>query len=279
MKLRALLKLTKPKLTLFNILTAITGYLASTSKYSLNTVGWISLVGFFTAGGSCVLNNYLDRDLDSLMRRTKKRPIPSGEVSPNVAFYLGTGFVCLGLLTSILTLGPLSTLFAITGVIIYVVVYSLLLKRRTWWNILIGGLAGSCPPLVGSAVTGGITPTALFLSLLIFLWTPTHFWTLAMRYVNDYKAAGVPMLPVKVGLQRTARTIVISDVIIMGVVLLGIFLRKSSIYVALAIPSTTALLIYGGILLKKYGDPKIALQAFKLSNHWLLVILIAILLS
>jgi protoheme IX farnesyltransferase len=160
-------------------------------------IGATLLGGMLTAGSANAFNQYLERDIDEKMARTKKRPLPSQSVEPTSAlvFAIALGIVGFAWLTIVVNL--LSATLAVSAIAFYVLVYTLLLKRSTPQNIVIGGAAGAVPVLVGwAAVTGTVEAPAWVMFAIIFLWTPPHFWALAMRYRDDYAAAGVPMLPV-----------------------------------------------------------------------------------
>lgn len=202
-----LASVTKPRVVSLLVWTGATSGLAAAGGWPGGaTLLGVVVGGGMAAGGAGAINCAIDRDIDAVMQRTRHRPIPAGRLSPEMAVGLGIGlngaaFVLLVLLTNVW-----AALLAVGGSLWYVFVYSLWLKRRTPSNIVIGGVAGSFPPLVGwSAVTGGIGPTALVLALVIFLWTPPHFWSLAALMEPDYRRAGVPMLPVLVGPTESAR--------------------------------------------------------------------------
>jgi len=166
--------------------------------------------GGMAAGGAGAINCAIDRDIDTVMRRTRERPVPAGRLSPATA--VGFGIALNGLAFAVLASAAnlWAALLAMGGTLWYVGVYSLWLKRRTPSNIVIGGLAGSFPPLVGwAAATGRVDATALVLALVIFLWTPPHFWSLSVLIESDYRRADVPMLPVLVGPAESARRVLL----------------------------------------------------------------------
>lgn len=169
----------------------------------------ITLVGgTFAAAGASTINCLYDRDIDAIMERTRHRPLPSGRVQPRDAllFALTLASISFTLLTVFANL--LSACLAMSGILIYVFVYTHWLKRHSTLNIVIGGAAGAIPPLVGwAAVTGDLSWTAWLLFAIIFLWTPPHFWALAIMIRDDYSQVGVPMLPVVVGNESTSRQI------------------------------------------------------------------------
>lgn len=197
--------LTKPRVISLLLFTTITAMF-------IGAQGWpgfwlllaVSLGGYMAAGAANAINMVMERDLDLAMKRTSKRPTVTQEISSRNAllFGLGLGFGSFALLWGSANL--LSAMLALAGLVFYVIVYTLLLKRRTWHNIVIGGAAGAFPPLVGyAAVTGELTPLAWCLFAIIFVWTPVHFWALALLIKDDYARAGVPMLPVVMGERAT----------------------------------------------------------------------------
>ena len=194
----AYVALTKPRIIELLLITTVpTMFLAAGGFPSL----WLSVStvvgGYLAAGGANALNMYLERDIDAKMKRTRNRPIPSGAVSPRAALIFGlvlsvVSAVWLGLLVN-----WVSAALAIGAILLYVVFYTMILKRRTSQNIVWGGIAGCMPVLIGwAAVTGTVSWTAVLLFLVIFFWTPPHYWPLAEKFSKDYATAGVPMLPV-----------------------------------------------------------------------------------
>ena len=166
------------------------------------------LGGALSAGGASAVNCWYDRDIDAVMGRTRNRPVPAGRISPNRAIAFGLVLSVLGFATFLWLANPVAAGLSLAGGAYYVFVYTLWLKRTTKENIVIGGAAGAVPPLVGWAVvTHGVGPVGLALFLLIFLWTPPHFWALSLIVRRDYEAAGVPMRPVELGVSRTREAI------------------------------------------------------------------------
>jgi protoheme IX farnesyltransferase len=203
------LTLTKPPIISLLLVTAVGGmFLAAQGVPPIITLLLVCAGGALGAGGANAINHYLDQDIDALMSRTSQRPVPGNRISPARALAFGIGlnvaaFLVLAggvnLLAAVLTLG--ATLF-------YVLVYTVWLKRTTPQNIVIGGAAGSIPPVVGwVAITGSFDVSALYLFTIIFFWTPPHFWALSLLIQKDYERAGVPMLPVVAGKERTVQSI------------------------------------------------------------------------
>ncbi len=218
----AYVALTKPRIIELLLVTTVPAMVLATRDVPGIRVGsWIMLViatligGALAAGSANAINCYIDRDIDELMTRTRRRPLPAHTVDPENAlvFGLALGVVSFAWLTIFANL--LAAFLALLAIAFYVVVYTMLLKRSTPQNIVIGGAAGALPPVIGwAAVTGNVALPALFLFLIVFYWTPPHFWALALRLSRDYEAAGVPMLPVVKGVRETNRQIVLYTVLL-----------------------------------------------------------------
>ena len=216
------LTLTKPPIIILLLITAVGGmFLAAVGIPSLQTLALVRVGGALGDGGANAINHFLDQDIDALMSRTSRRPVASNRIHTisalafGIALNIGSFFVLaywVNLLSASLTLS--ATLF-------YVMVYTGWLKRTTPQNIVIGGAAGAIPPIVGwAAVTGGLDLSALYLFSIIFCWTPPHFWALALLIQKDYRAAGVPMLPVVVGEERTTQNIFMYSLALVALTLL-----------------------------------------------------------
>ena len=216
------LTLTKPPIISLLLITAIGGmFLAAEGIPSLQTLVLVCVGGALGAGGANAINHFLDQDIDAMMSRTSQRPVASKRIAPmsalafGIALNLGAFFVLaywVNLLSASLTLS--ATLF-------YVLVYTGWLKRSTPQNIVIGGAAGAIPPMVGwAAVTGSLDLPALYLFTIVFFWTPPHFWALALLIQKDYQRAGIPMLPVVVGEERTAQNIFVYSLALVALTLL-----------------------------------------------------------
>ena len=209
--------LTKPKVQSLLLFTTVTTMEIagdpSVSKIALTCVG-----GYLSAGGAGAVNHYWDRDIDARMSRTASRPIPSGRVSPGAALRFGIALALGSLVLMTLTINLLSALLAFGGFVGYVGVYTIWLKRRTPYNIVIGGAAGAMPPLVAwAATTGSLSWTALYLFAIVFYWTPPHFWALSLLMKDEYAEVGVPMLPVVRGERETRRQIVLYGLLLYAV--------------------------------------------------------------
>ena len=207
----AYLALTKPRvIELLLVTTVPTMFFAAGGFPSLSTLIATLLGGALAAGGANALNCWFDADIDALMTRTSNRPTVTGEISRPAALNFGLTLSVLSIAVLWVFTNPLATALAAGAIAFYVVVYTLLLKRRTSQNIVWGGAAGCFPVLIGwSAVTGDITAAPIVLFLIVFLWTPPHYWPLSMKYEADYEAAGVPMLPVVSAPPAVGRQIVL----------------------------------------------------------------------
>ncbi|MBI1308443.1 MAG: protoheme IX farnesyltransferase [Proteobacteria bacterium] len=235
-----LLQLAKPRIILLLAITCVCGALvAAKGNFQLLTFTnlFFSTLGLvLSASGANMVNMWWDRDIDTLMNRTKNRPLPRGRWQPHSVLMLGTSLIVIGALTA-LVVNPLTAAMALSGALFYVFIYTMLLKRHTVQNIVIGGAAGAFPPLVGwAAVQGGVsTPLPWLMFAIIFLWTPPHFWALALITNADYTRAGVPMYPVVHGESATRLAIVRYLTLLFPVTLLGgLFHPLGFIYVGTA---------------------------------------------
>jgi protoheme IX farnesyltransferase len=243
-------------------------YVAGTP--SVGTVLLTCLGGALSAGGAGAINHYLDRDIDALMTRTRDRPIPSGRVSPGAALVFGIGLGVLSFALLAMTVNLLAASLALSGLLGYVFVYTIWLKRRTVQNIVIGGAAGAVPPLVAwAATTGGLSWNAVYLFAIVFYWTPPHFWSLSLLMKEEYARAGVPMLPVVKGERETRRQILLYTLLLYAVTQLpfcaGAF---DGIYLAASIV-LGGLFISGAVLLRRRADRPSALRLYLFSLAYL----------
>ncbi|HEY7017107.1 MAG TPA: heme o synthase [Gaiellaceae bacterium] len=214
--------LTKPRIMTLLLLTGAAGmFVGAHGVPPLGTFA-VTMAGLALAcGGASALNHVLDRDLDRLMRRTGHRPVAEDRVTPSRALEFGLALMAFSFVLLASLVNVLTAVLALVGGLFYVLVYTRWLKRTTPQNIVIGGAAGAVPPLVGwAAATGNLTLPALFLFLIVFFWTPPHFWALALVIKRDYAAARVPMLPVVRGDDETAKQIVWYSIVLVGVTLL-----------------------------------------------------------
>lgn len=246
----------------------------------------IPLVALFVAGtlssaGAGAFNAYLDRDIDAVMARTMNRPIPLGRINPPIrALQFGVLTIGLAAFVSLTMLNLLSTAMILLGAFTYIVVYTIFLKRRTTWNIVLGGFAGSFAALAGWTAAGNsIGGPAILMAFLIFLWTPSHFWSLAILTNRDYQKAGIPMLPAIVGEQKASRYIVLNTLLLIPFSLLFYFLGYNGI-LYLAITSVVgALLLVTNIRMLKEPNKENSWTAFKFSSPYLAIVFTAMVLD
>jgi len=216
--------LTKPRIMSLLLLTGGAGMFVGAQGVPPAGLFAATMVGLGLAcGGASALNHLLDRDIDQSMGRTAKRPVAAGRVSPELALEFGLALSALSFVLLASVVNVLAAVLALVGNLFYVLVYTRLLKRSTPQNIVIGGAAGAVPPLVGwAAATGNLALPALFLFLIVFFWTPPHFWALALLIKRDYQAARIPMLPVVRGERETARQILLYTLVLVAVTLLPV---------------------------------------------------------
>jgi len=220
--LKDLLLLTKPVVVALLLVTTYAGMVIGAGEWpGFKLAFWTLLGGFMAAGGSGAINQYIDRYDDLKMQRTQKRPIPAGRLTPGEGLAFGVGMTLASFYILVAFVNLLAALLSLAGIIYYVVLYSLILKKSTVQNIVIGGGAGAIPPLVGwAAATGSLNIPALFLFAVVFMWTPPHFWALALVRRQDYARAGVPMLPVVRGERETRKQILIYTLELVALTLL-----------------------------------------------------------
>jgi protoheme IX farnesyltransferase len=220
---RDYVSLTKPRIMVLLLITGFCGMIAGARGWPGTGIAVAAMAGLALAcGGASALNHVLDRDIDPLMgERTKARPVASGRVAASRALEFGLGLSAFSFVLLASTVNVLTAVLALVGNLFYVLVYTRLLKRSTSQNIVIGGAAGAVPPLVGwAAATGHVGLAAWILFAIVFVWTPPHFWALALLIKENYAAAKVPMLPVVRGERETARQIVLYSLVLVGVTLL-----------------------------------------------------------
>jgi len=250
---RAYIALTKPRIIELLLVTTVPAMVLATRQVPGIQLGhwawltvWTLVGGSLAAGSANAINCYLDRDIDELMTRTRRRPLPAHQVDPEraVAFGVVLGAIAFGVLASFVNL--LAAFLGMLAIAFYVVVYTIFLKRSTPQNIVIGGAAGALPPVIGwAAVTGSVGIPALILFALVFYWTPPHFWALSLRIRKDYAAAGVPMLPVVRGVPETTRQIGLYTILMVAISLvLFAVARMGPIYLVAA-------LVLGGLFLRQ----------------------------
>ena len=267
--------LTKPRVQSLLLFTTIaTMYVAGDPSFGL--VGLTCLGGALSAGGAGAINHYFDRDIDALMKRTADRPVPSGRVAPGsaLAFGIVLGVASFALLS--VTVNLLAAALALSGLLGYVLVYTVWLKRRTPQNIVIGGAAGAVPPLVAwAAVTGSLEWSALYLFAIVFYWTPPHFWALSLLMKDEYARAGVPMLPVVRGEAETRRQIVLYSVLLVAVTVLPLAGQLFEWPYLLAAMALGTAFIALALRLRRHADRRSALRLYLFSLAYLALLFAA----
>ncbi len=217
-RVRAFVALTKPRIIELLLVTTVpVMVLANDGIPSLWLILWTVVGGTLSAGGANAINMYIDRDIDSVMNRTRNRPLVTGEVAPTEALIFAVAIEAFAVVLLWVAVNPLSAMLALGACLFYVFVYTLWLKRRSTQNIVIGGAAGAAPALIGwSAVTDSLSIEAWLLFAIVFFWTPPHFWALAIRYEGDYASVDVPMMPVVDGDRHTADRILGYSVVVVA---------------------------------------------------------------
>ncbi|MFZ0219395.1 MAG: heme o synthase [Candidatus Aquirickettsiella sp.] len=268
------LELGKWRVTSLMLITVWVGMTLASSKplplrLSVFTLLGVGLVAF-SAGA---LNHLLEQHLDGLMARTKRRPLPQGKISTTQVLLFSLSTCLLGLISLVLTSNFLTCFLSFISLIAYAFIYTLYLKRHTPQNIVIGGLAGATPPLLGwTAVTGNIDPGGLILVLIIFIWTPPHFWSLAIARHTDYIKSDLPMLPVTHGIAFTKQQILLYTLLLSGVSLLPFSLGMSSFFYLISVLLLNIGFIVAAVDLLKQTKDVTAIKTFHYSNFYLLML-------
>ncbi len=271
------LDLCKPKIVLLLTLTALVGMLLTIEFYSNIFSGLGSLLGFaFLAASSAALNQIFDREADKKMERKKKRPLAKGDITLSQALTFKAVLLFVGSSMLLYFSNLLTLLITTFGFIFYSLVYTIYLKWTTPQNIVIGGLSGALPPLIGwTAVTNEISLLPLILVLIIFLWTPPHFWPLAIDRMEEYKKEGVPMMPIAKGVSRTKKEMVIYAVLLLGASLSPFFYGLTGYFYLI---STTALNLYFIYLCISYlndDNNQLSMKIFNFSVRYMLLFFLA----
>lgn len=223
--LRDYIILAKPGIIALVLITTMTGiYIGNRGLPDLHLILWTLLGTGLAASGSAVLNNFHDRDIDILMKRTRTRPMPSGNINPSSALVFGISLIVVSFFILAYFVNLLSASLAMAAAFVYVVIYTHLLKRRTPDATVIGGISGALPPMIGYvAVSGKLSFEAMILFLIMFIWQPPHFWFLAIKYADDYRTANIPTMPVSKGIFATKVKILIFNAALFPVSLLPYF--------------------------------------------------------
>ncbi len=263
-KFKLLIDLFKVRISLTIMLCAISGVFVIPNN-NLDTLDLflVAISTFLASAGVSAFNQYFERDLDALMPRTSKRPFVTGEIKPNILWViLFLTVIFAGLIISYVFINPYSCLYNFLGALFYGAVYTIWLKRKSIWNIVVGGLAGSFATLAGSAAVNPIiAPEAIILSVILFLWTPPHFWSLAMAIGDDYEKAGIPMLPNTMSNSLTTYIILFHTIILVFVTAL-LMIYSSSLFYIFAIFTGGGYFIWTSILLAVRKTKSAAMKNF-----------------
>ena len=283
MRLKEYVEVSKPRIVVVLVIAAVCSLLAG-SRFD-NTPGWhvtawqlgfLTLAGALASMGSSALNHYYDRDIDKIMYRTASRPIPSGRLSPRNVLAYGLGTSILSVILAWFTLNPVATSLIAVGIFFYVIVYTVWLKRYNAANIVIGGFAGSAAAMAGwAAATGSINLLGFLVGWLVFMWTPSHFWCLAIKAREEYASVRIPMLPVLIGNQKTSSYIFANTAILLPYTLALYFFGLGLLYTVVAAISGSLMLIYH-YKLTKNPTPEFAWKAYKVTAPYLVVIFVGL---
>ena len=281
---KEIMEISKPRIVVLLVITAITSmYAASKLVDGVPELdNWLYLhiiiAGALASAGSSALNHYYDKDIDPKMTRTSTRPIPSGRMAASHVFIYGFVVSCVSVIYGYFTLNPVSAFFIAVGIFSYVIIYTVWLKRLNSSNIVIGGIAGSAAAWAGwSAATGSMDLLGFLVGFLVFVWTPSHFWCLAMKIKDEYAQAEIPMLPVVIGMQKTSKYILGNTII-----LIPYSLTLSFIPNGLGIAYTVIALVSGGLMLAyhykltKNPTSEFAWKAYKVTAPYLTIIFVAV---
>jgi len=277
---REVLEISKPRIVVLLVITAVTSMYAASKLIGpeLDYFGLLHIIiaGSLASAGSSALNHYYDKDIDLLMKRTSSRPIPSGKMKANHVLIYGVCVSAASVIYAAFTLNLFSTFFIALGIFFYVIIYTAWLKRLNSSNIVIGGFAGSAASMAGwSAATGSMDILGFLVGFLVFVWTPSHFWCLAMKIRDDYAEAKVPMLPVVIGMQKTSHYILVNTAILLPYSLMLYAFGLGVVYLVVALVSGGLMLAYH-YRLTKNPTPEFAWKAYKVTAPYLTIIFVGI---
>ena len=280
MGLNEILEISKPRIVVLLVITAVTSMFAASKLIGPDLDYWdllhIIIAGALASAGSSALNHYYDRDIDPLMKRTSTRPIPSGRMKPNSVLLYGLAVSVISVVYGALTLNYISAFFIALGIFFYVIIYTAWLKRLNSSNIVIGGFAGSAASMAGwSAATGSMDVLGFLIGFLVFVWTPSHFWCLAMKMKDEYSEAKVPMLPVLIGMQKTSTYILVNTLILLPYSLMLYAFGMGLVYTVIAAAAGGLMLVYH-FKLTKLPTSEFAWKAYKVTAPYLTIIFLGI---
>ena len=278
--IKEIIEISKPRIVILLVITAVTSMYAASKFVGPELDNWglvdIIIAGGLASEGSSALNHYYDRDIDPLMKRTSTRPIPSGRIKPNQVLIYGLVVSAVSVIYGVLALNYVSAFFIALGIFFYVIIYTAWLKRLNSSNIVIGGFAGSAAAMAGwSAATGSIDILGFLVGFLVFVWTPSHFWCLAMKMKDEYSAANVPMLPVLIGMQKTSKYILVNTLILLPYSLMLYAFGLGIVYTVIAAIAGGLMLVYH-YKLTKIPTSEFAWKAYKVTAPYLTIIFLAV---
>jgi protoheme IX farnesyltransferase len=273
-------ELTKPRVVMLIVFTAVVGMFLAVPGWPGGLAMLFGTIGIgMAASAAAVFNHVLDARIDIHMLRTRGRPLPEGRVSESNALAFASAICVLSMIVLWFLVNPLTAVLTFASLIGYAVIYTVFLKRATPQNIVIGGAAGAAPPVLGwTAVTGEITSSALLLFLIIFVWTPPHFWALAIARKDEYAKVGIPMLPVTHGEEYTRLHILLYTILLVVITIIPYLTGMSGlIYLAAAVSLGAIFLNYAVRMLRDTGDVELPMRTFKFSITYLAVLFAALL--
>lgn len=276
--LKDLIALTKPRLLRLNMFAALGGFwVASKWELDIPLMIWMLIGSTFTMASATVVNNYWDRELDQKMERTRNRTLPMGRMKPSAVLTYGIALGVAGIAILFLLVEPITGWLGLLGWFAYIVIYTMWLKRSSTWSTSIGGISGAMPPVIGyCAVTGEVDAGAWILFALLFLWQPAHFWSLAIRRVEEYREAGFPLLPVVKGVKRTKLQMIPYVLLLLPAVVLMYTYGYAGIYfliISVALSVVWLVHTLGGVSAK--DTDKWAKTNFLISVNYLMIVFIA----
>ena len=279
---KEILEISKPRIVVLLVITAVTSMYAADklvpTENSIQLIHYLHIIiaGALASAGSSALNHYYDRDIDPKMTRTSTRPIPSGRMAASHVLIYGMVVSCISVIYGFFALNPVSAFFIALGIFSYVVIYTVWLKRRTTSNIVIGGIAGSAAAWAGwSAATGSMDLLGFLVGFLVFVWTPSHFWCLAMKIKDEYAQANIPMLPVVIGMERTSKYILGNTLILLPYSMILPIFGMGIVYTVIAAVSGGLMLAYH-YKLTKTPTSEFAWKAYKVTAPYLTIIFVAV---
>ena len=284
MGLKEIMEISKPRIVVLLVITAVTSMYAASKLVDgapdLEYIDYLHIIvaGALASAGSSALNHYYDRDIDPKMTRTSTRPIPSGRMAASHVMIYGLAVSCISVIYGFFALNPVSAFFIAVGIFSYVIIYTAWLKRLNSSNIVIGGIAGSAAAWAGwAAATGSMDLLGFLVGFLVFVWTPSHFWCLAMKIKDEYAAANVPMLPVVIGMQKTSKYILGNTLILLPFSFTLVLIPDGLglVYTIIAAISVGMMLVYH-YKLTKIPTSEFAWKAYKVTAPYLTIIFVAV---